>query len=254
VITVGVDLAAEPRKTAACCIDWATGGTELFPSGVTDSLIVELAGPATVVGLDVPLGWPQEFVRVIAAHEAGAPWAAAPAGTIAGRERLRFRTTDLHLRRRGHRPLSVSTELIGVVALRGAHLQHLMTLAGMTVDRSGVSGRVVEVYPAAALRAWGLPSSGYKGLPNTAARLELVERLLAECGDLRPAVDVQVLGASDHALDAFLCAVISAAARSGLTEPPGEADVLAARMEGWIHLPTAGLAAILRSAREAAVG
>lgn len=247
-ISVGVDLAAEPAKTAACRIDWGTGQTEIIASGVTDSQIVALARDSTVVGIDVPLGWPRDFVRVVAAHQAGEPWTAAPAGTIAGRETLRFRTTDLHLKRLGHRPLSVSTELIGVVALRAAHLQHLMLHSGLAVDRSGLSGALVEVYPAAALQSWGLPSSGYKKPAQAAVRRGLVELLLAECGHLRTAVESQLVGATDHALDAFVAAVVAAAARVGLTEGPSDADVAAAAAEGWIHVPTVGPSDIVAAA------
>jgi predicted nuclease with RNAse H fold len=247
-ISVGVDLAAEPAKTAACRIDWATGQTEIVPSGVTDSQIVALARDSTVMGIDVPLGWPQDFVRVVAAHEAGESWVAAPASTIAGRETLRFRATDLYLKQRGHRPLSVSTELIGVVALRAAHLQHLMVESGMVVDRSGLSGALVEVYPAAALRRWGMPASGYKGAANATARLDLVNQLLAECGDLRARVESQLVGAADHAFDAFVAAVVAAASRVGMTDGPSGADHSAAGVEGWIHVPTAGPSAIVAAA------
>ena len=50
----------------------------------------------------------------------------------------------------------MSTDRIGVAAMRGARLQHLLDAAGVPVDRSGVTGRIVEAYPAAALQAWGL--------------------------------------------------------------------------------------------------
>jgi len=36
----------------------------------------------------------------------------------------------------------------------------------------------VEVYPAAALRAWGMVNSGYKGRGNTEALAGLVDQLM----------------------------------------------------------------------------
>lgn len=46
------------------------------------------------------------------------------------------------------------------------------------VDRSG-AGPVVEVYPAASLKLWGLPHQGYKRQANTAALACLIDQLLA---------------------------------------------------------------------------
>ena len=48
--------------------------------------------------------------------------------------------------------------------------------------------------------------------------------------------------ASDHVLDAVLCCLTVVAARAGTTAGPVGADqVEAARVEGWIHVPTAPL-------------
>jgi hypothetical protein len=58
-------------------------------------------------------------------------------------------------------PLSVSADRIAHVALRCAVLLAELDASGRPVDRSG-SGHVVEVYPAASLRRWGLDHPGYK--------------------------------------------------------------------------------------------
>ena len=84
------------------------------------------------------------------------------------RESLRHRTTDLFVRSLdlGSTPLSVSSDLIGVVAMRGAWLQSAWAQRWGRLEPRDGSGRLVETYPAAALRAWGfLPRRGvrYKG-------------------------------------------------------------------------------------------
>src|SRR5215472_11033853 len=58
-ITAGVDLAAQPERTAACRIEWASGRgvvLELVARGVDDGGIVDLIEGSERTGLDVPLG------------------------------------------------------------------------------------------------------------------------------------------------------------------------------------------------------
>ena len=55
----------------------------------------------------------------------------------------------------------MSTDLVGVAAMRCASLLDSLAVRGMPVDRSG-SGLVMEVYPAAALREWQLSRKAYK--------------------------------------------------------------------------------------------
>lgn len=159
----------------------------------------------------------------------------------ADRAPLRFRRTDIILQDPGSRPLSVSSDRIGVAAMRGARIQALMAAEGIPVDRSGTTGRVIEAYPAAALRAWRLSSTGYKGRPNAEARRRLVDSVTERCGHLSPAVAACLDGCDDDALDAFVCAVIARASLFGLTRPPSAEDLAVACREGWIHVPTADL-------------
>ena len=72
-------------------------------------------------------------------------------------------------------PLSVSADRIGHVALRCASLLALFAQQGHEVSRDG-SGKVVEVYPAASLKIWGLPWRGYKRPGDTQALSKLVDR------------------------------------------------------------------------------
>jgi Protein of unknown function (DUF429) len=89
-------------------------------------------------------------------------------------------------------------------------------------------------YPAAALREWKLPAKGYKR--NLDVRVQLLAQLShGSWLDVGAFGDELVL--TDHALDAFISAVVArAASRCKTTRAPSllRAD---AEVEGWIHLP-----------------
>jgi predicted nuclease with RNAse H fold len=150
---------------------------------------------------------------------------------------LRFRRTDLAVTAAGVRPLSVSTDRIGVAAMRGARIQAMLADAGVLVDRSGLQGEVAEVYPAAALQAWGLVHRGYKGAQNREICQELAAAVAARCGPLASAVTEALVGCDDDDLDAVVCALVAGAVRTGRTTVPPAQDRPPASREGWIHLP-----------------
>ena len=68
--TLGIDLAAQAKGTAACLITWATttATVEFIEVGVTDDRLLELLPQADKAGIDVPLGWPNLFVEAVYAH------------------------------------------------------------------------------------------------------------------------------------------------------------------------------------------
>jgi len=235
VITLGIDLASRPEHTAACAIEWADGQARVVDLAChqDDETLIERIAGVDKAGLDVPFGWPEAFVERVARFHAGGEWDEA---TVAA---LRFRETDrVVAARTGRWPLSVSSDLIGVPAFRAARLLSRLAEAGHSVDRRG-GGRLVEVYPAAALRLWGFAATGYKrreGRANLAALLSELERRTRGWLDLDTAAR-QLCGASDDALDALLAALVARAAALGLCEgPPPEHAARAAR-EGWVALP-----------------
>jgi len=254
---VGVDLAGSPERTGVAILTLrgsraeVTSPPEVF---VADDVgLVEVVDSTTTVGVDAPLGWPDDFVEAVAAHSALSRWPMHEEGRARpSRERLRYRQTDLFVKALdlGSTPLSVSSDLIAVVAMRAAWLQSAwITRWGDLEPRDG-SGRLVETYPAAALRAWGfLAPRGvrYKG-GRTADRREEErlerERMMAELEgrasswlDLSPELRFDAVR-SDHVFDALVSALVALASASQLTHrvPVEYAEV--ALREGWIHVPS----------------
>jgi hypothetical protein len=253
--TLGIDLSAQPKKTAACSIAWGdTVEVEELVVGCDDDALLDRMGDAAWIGIDAPFGWPVEFVETVGAWAAGQAWP-----TSFTTQQLSFRETDRAVLAT-RRPLSVSTDRIGICAMRCARvLTALAERRGTAaIDRTGAD-QVVEVYPGAALPVWSgeaadlrLDPGGYKGTkPEQAAkREELVEALERGASWLRlePAHRALCLK-NDDALDAVLCALIARAAQRGLTVPPeGELQSARAPVEGWIHLPRAGTLASLAEA------
>ena len=238
-LTLGVDLAADPKKTGTCWIRWEQGRAEVFKAslGADDDALVAAFPRADKVGIDVPFGWPDAFVEAIAAHRDGREWP-----TVSG-DRLRYRKTDRHTRATvGLPPLSVSTDRIGVTTFRAAGLLFKLALQGARVDRSG-GGRLAEVYPAAALKRWGLRFRGYKGRAGQyrearrgmLCALETMSRWLTLPDEVRDACHE-----SDDVLDALIAAMVARAAVVGLCEPiPVDLFETVCR-EGWIQLPVLG--------------
>jgi predicted nuclease with RNAse H fold len=217
--TLGVDLASKPARTAVCLISWhrEEAIVEQLRAGVDDAELVRLFDLADRVGIDVPFGWPEAFVRAVVAHRERRGWPAASA------EELRYRRTDVFVwRRTGRPPLSVSSDRLAVPAFRLGRL-----LAGRDADRIG-DGRYVEVYPRAARDRWSL------GRRRVADLLERVPRLMLE-----PDHSTRCDGDSD-CFDALIAALVTRAHALGECEPIPDEDNEAARYEGWIALPREG--------------
>jgi len=218
-------------------------------SGLADEELLDGISFADKVGIDAPFGWPDEFVEAVAAHRNRSGWPGSGEDQDLYRFQLSFRATDRRLIERGaRRPLSVSTDLIGVVAMRCAYLLDRLAARGEPVDRAG-SGKVIEAYPAPALTAWGLSATGYKSRVGAARLPELLSRLEEGIGGIEMSVVQRELAGSDHnCLDALVCSLVARAAALGLTQPPdpGEESDRATR-EGWIHVPTNPLSHLVGS-------
>ena len=229
-ITVGIDMASRPERTAACRLQWQTGHATILEvkSGVTDQNILDLLrDPPDKIGIDVPLGWPTEFVDAVSRHARGRPF-----GTASQRE-LAYRATDRNLGESGQGwPLSVSADRLAYPAMRAARLLGAL-------DRSG-QGAVVEVYPAVALRRWGLPHRSYKGLVNRRLLEELLTALRAKAPWLTVTSHQWTqLTNDDNCADALIASLVARSAVLGRCDPVPPDQLERARREGWIAVPQA---------------
>jgi predicted nuclease with RNAse H fold len=249
--TLGIDLAAQPSNTSACAIDWGAGRPAVsdLRAGLDDAALLEAIAEADKVGIDAPFGWPDEFVDAVSAHRDRAGWPGSGQDQDVYRFHLSFRATDRRLIEQGsRRPLSVSTDLIGVVAMRCAHLLDRLASAGEPVDRSG-AGKVIEAYPSPALSSWGISATGYKSRAGAARLPELLAQVDQGLGGIELTAGQRAAAESDHnCFDALVASLVARAAALGLTQPPESEDERdRATREGWIHVPTNPLSHLLES-------
>ncbi|KQQ05077.1 MULTISPECIES: DUF429 domain-containing protein [unclassified Rathayibacter] len=246
-LTIGVDLAAEPARTALAALEWRSGRARVVSLSLDagDDEIVARSREATTIGVDCAFGWPLEFAAFVSAHTRRE---VAPRA-LAGREwrrRLAYRETDRVAREvTGRWPLSVSTDRLGMTAMRCAELLDAFAAAGEEVDRSG-GGRLVEVYPAAALRHWRIDTTGYKTRPEAVALAVEALRRAAPWLDASEET-VSLMARSNDAFDAVIAAFNARAHALGETLPVPDPLREAAEAEGWIALPTGPLDGLVRS-------
>ena len=213
---------------------------------VGDADLVRLIPLADKAGIDCPLGWPQAFVEFVVAHQEQRGTYPDPALTgPTWRWSMAWRVTDHVVSKEVHglRPLSVVAEKIAHPAMRAAAVLSRLP----AVDRAG-GGVVVEVYPAASMRLWGLPTASYKRPKQRPALSRLVDALQVQAPWLVLGEFESLCRTSDHAFDALVAALTARAAACGATAAPLEQDRRAAEIEGWIALPTCALADLPRLA------
>jgi predicted nuclease with RNAse H fold len=228
-------------------IDWGLERatlTELHLK-VSDPQIVETTKSVDKLGIDCALGWPDEFVAFVSAHSTHSRDSVAIDGGMDWRRTLAYRETDRHVRAvTGRWPLSVSTDRLGLTAMRSAGLVGRLQAEGIDVDRAG-SGRIVEVYPGAALRVWSLWTPGYRTDAEVRAALVATISRSAPWLDLRDHAAAMIKSAD--CLDAVLAALVARSAATGLASNPPQTLVARAKREGWIALPVGRFSDLLSS-------
>jgi predicted nuclease with RNAse H fold len=233
-ITLGIDLSSQPKDTAACLIEWQAAGRILVREIVhpcDDTALDRLVRHADAIGIDAPLGWPEAFVSAVGG------WTATTWDDRDFQKSLRQRLTDIEVHARtGLTPLSVSTDRIGLPAMRA---MALLARHGVT-DRSGGDGRFFEVYPAGSLKQWHMRYRGYKGTDKAAVVIR--RTLLAELRRALSELEVDdACTQTDHVFDALIASLTTRVAAQGKTLAPKSEQCEIARREGWIHLPGAGV-------------
>ena len=244
-ITAGIDLAAEPKGTALALIEWGEGSGKLIDLqvGVDDSVIVQGISHAEKIGIDCALGWPMEFVDFVSNHNDPDSKNHKVEGGMDWRRRLSYRETDRAVRSRtGRWPLSVSTDRLGLTAMRCAGLLGRLEKIGIQIDRSG-AGVVAEVYPGATIRVWGFDTTGYR--KSVDERKRLLGQILEQANWLDTSSFESLMLESCDAFDAVIAALASRAAFLGLSEPPTQSQMPQARIEGWIALPVGKISELI---------
>jgi len=247
VITAGVDLAATPERTALASIEWARTRAVVrdLVCPADDDVILGAIAQAGKTGIDCPLGWPGAFVDFVAAHRSGHVALPRDDTGTGWRRELTMRRTDAFVRDHLHLvPLSVSADRIAHVALRCAVLLAKLDASGRPVNRSGTCA-VVEVYPAASLRGWGLRHRGYKQPRTPDVLAAAADDLLTAAPWLDCGPHEETIRRSHDAFDAVIAALTARAASRGQTCPPGEDDLAAATTEGWIAIPGSPIGELL---------
>jgi hypothetical protein len=235
-LTAGVDLAAEPRGTALAILEWLPEKVVLreLRVNVADDVIVDAALKVEKIGVDCALGCPQEFVNFVNsqanlnAHndfDGGMEW----------RRRLAYRETDRQVRATtGRWPLSVSTDRLGLTAMRAAGLISKLAKQGLEVERTG-KGLIAEVYPGASLRLWGFDTAGYRA--SSEGREKLLAAIKSSLPEFEAGKYAQLMISSCDAFDAVVAAFAARAVTMRKTLGPASDQLELARLEGWIHLP-----------------
>jgi hypothetical protein len=233
----GLDVSTNKAKTAAVAIDWSVPGEARvvdvrhpLPAADMAPLIAE--HKASTWAVDVPFGWPDLFVDLMAARHHGplpaevmppaATWETWRTREVAQRRTDRFLTDDPRIKTR---PLPASFQLLGATAAMWVLVEARLVSLGVRVDRAGLEGTVCETYPSAALAAWGFGKAKL-----TWAELQSRITFLTADGDLDSRFT------SDDVCDAVVCALVARARDLDLTIGPPEDELAAARREGWIHL------------------
>lgn len=232
VTVVGVDCATVPNKVGLARASFAEGIAELQEvrcgaPGLTGIIADWVRGaPRALIALDAPLGWPQDFGAALAAHAAGEP---LPDGPLFNRRTDRFVRELL-----GQRPLEVGADRIGRTARATLRLlqdlrAEISAAIPLVWDSEFDGCGAIEVYPAATLRAHGLPSRSYKKSVQSSRRREIYEGV----GEL---VDFsglpELFEPNPDELDAIVCVLAAQDFLQGNAIAPE--DMESARKEGWI--------------------
>jgi len=242
VSVIGVDCATDSSRMGLAFGRWRSGhrlviedvrsGAEPDPATIICKWLQATPEPA-LIAIDAPLGWPAPLADGLRDHRAGSKLNGKP-------NDLFRRETDREIQRRiGITPLDVGADRIARTAHAALALLGMVRnstgrevpLAWLHQEPEGTSA--IEVYPAATLRASGLPYRGYKKVDQEPARRQILAALSPELsfGAGRPRIESAAAENADL-LDAIVCLVAAKDYLDGQTLAPS--DLNRAQREGWI--------------------
>jgi hypothetical protein len=211
------------RIEEAGCLEDRTGRDGLARIA---AFLARHASARRLLAIDAPLGWPAALSAGLARHRAGEAFAF-------DKQRMFRRETERRLREGGrYAPLEVGADRIARAAHEAlAVLAALRAASGMDLplvwDAAFERGGVIEVYPAATLKAHRLPSRQYK--VSVPAREAIAARLQATMPQLH-----EYVGSKADVFDACICLLAAADFLGGAcVAPPREVRDVVER-EGWI--------------------
>ena len=243
-ITAGIDLAAEPKGTALAILEFANNKANLvfLEQDLDDQALIEQTINADKIGIDCAFGWPIEFAKFIAKHQDPTNKDLIDGG-MDFRRNLSHRQTDRMIKElTGRWPLSVSTDRLGLTAMRCAGLLSKYQQAGVAIDRSG-SGKLAEVYPGATLRNWDFDTTNYRVIED--ARAGLLRQIKAQAPWLdTKAFETRMIESSDS-FDAVIAALAARAIYLDQYTKPTKDQQAAAEIEGWICLPKGEITSLI---------
>ena len=238
-LLIGLDAASDHRKFGYAIGQWSEAGLTIDASGclagrqaksgealqrIAEQIVRAGADTRVLIAIDAPLGWPEPLADSLAVHKAGQP-------LHAKKDALFNRTTDLRLKALGHRPLEIGADRIARAAVEAlVVLEELRSTTGLNIPlawKPEFEGQAaIEVYPAATLKARGLPHTKYKNPKDPDSLSKLAKHLAKQFQNLEKHVQGNV-----DAFDAALCLLCASDFLHGYCSAP--AEQAKALKEGW---------------------
>jgi predicted nuclease with RNAse H fold len=245
----GIDWAAESGKKAVSILEtgdspgskWRLSDLKSDPDNDYIRRLVKNE-ELTCISVDIPFGWPSEFSEFIRDWQ---PKIRAFGIKVPSGPKFRYRVTEEVVTREANKlPLSVSSDRIAVGALAWARISDELSLAGQ-IDVEGQGNlsepKIIEVYPAATMKALGIDITDYK--KHRSVRMRVLRDLLAAFY-VDGVNEDQMLGDREKDSDEIdslvsaMTGVYYLEMQNGwnVRKPQGE-EIAAARQEGWIFFP-----------------
>lgn len=235
---IGIDCAVSPNKVGLalalmdgnqCSLLKAEKSSKQRPPVNTlVEWICKLDGQI-LLALDAPLGWPEALSNELVSHLAG--------NVILQRADKMFRrSTDLFVKdMMGKQPLDIGADRIARTA--HAALNLLQEIRQSTKEKISLAWNLefdsriaaIEVYPAATLVSYNLPSMKYKKAEEESTRQKIIS-------NLRQYLDIgkfeDILKESADVLDSVICVLAASDFLKSKTMVPPNMKL--AKKEGWI--------------------